>query len=68
MFQFIFNNILLQEQIYHVFNYIINYSIEYLDTSDDIKELLHEVDIINLDITINRIYIVTKRKNSNSYG
>ena len=32
-----------QEQIQHVILYIICYSLEYLDTSDEIKELLHEV-------------------------
>ena len=37
-----FNNSLLQEQIYHIFNYVINYSLEYLESSDDVKELLHE--------------------------
>ena len=32
-----------QEQIQHVILYIICYSLEYLDTLDEIKELLHEV-------------------------
>ena len=32
-----------QEQIQHVILYIICYSLEYLDTFDEIKELLHEV-------------------------
>jgi hypothetical protein len=32
----------LLDQLYHILNYIINYSLEYLDSSDDIKELLHE--------------------------
>lgn len=45
MFQSVFENNLLQDQIYHIICYIINYSLEYLDSSDDIKELLHEVKI-----------------------
>jgi hypothetical protein len=60
MFQYIFNSLLLQEQIYHVFNYVINYSIEYLETSDDIKELLHEVNINNLDPITNWICNTTR--------
>ena len=32
-----------QEQIHHVILYIICYSLEYLDNSNEIKELLHEV-------------------------
>jgi hypothetical protein len=43
MIQSVLNNSLLQDQIYHILNYIINYSIEYIESSDDIKELLHEV-------------------------
>ena len=35
--------IINQEQIQHVILYIICYSLEYLDTLDEIKELLHEV-------------------------
>lgn len=43
LFQTFFENNLLQDQIYHIICYIINYSLFYLDSSDDIKELLHEV-------------------------
>jgi len=43
MFQSVLENNLLQDQIYHIICYIINYSLDYLDSSDDIKELLHEV-------------------------
>ena len=31
-----------QEQIQHVIIYIVNYSLEYLEQSDEVKELLHE--------------------------
>ena len=44
MFQSVIENNLLQDQIYHIISYIINYSLDYLDSSDDIKELLHEVN------------------------
>jgi hypothetical protein len=44
MFQSIFENNLLQDQIYHIICYIINYSLDYIDSSDDIKEILHEVN------------------------
>lgn len=43
MFQNVFNNSLQQDQIYHILNYIFNYSLEYIESADDIKELLHEV-------------------------
>ena len=43
MFQSVLDNNLIQDQLYHIICYIINYSLDYLDTSDDIKELLHEV-------------------------
>lgn len=49
MFQSVFENNLLQDQIYHIICYIINYSLDYLESSDDIKEILHEV-FINLFI------------------
>lgn len=29
--------------MYHMLNYIVNYSLEYSESSDDLKELLHEV-------------------------
>ena len=35
------NNVLLQESLFCVFNYIINYSLDYLD-NDETKEILHE--------------------------
>lgn len=31
------------EQIFHLLSYLMQYSIEYLDSSEDIRELLHEV-------------------------
>ena len=31
----------IQEQLYHLFNYIIFYSVETYDQSEDSKELLH---------------------------
>jgi hypothetical protein len=46
----VFKNNYLQEQIYHIFNYIIVYSMDNLEGSDDVKELLHEVIFsINID-------------------
>lgn len=45
MFQSVLDNNLIQDQLYHIICYIINYSLDYLDTSDDIKELLHEVKL-----------------------
>lgn len=40
------NNPLANENAYHILNYIINYSLEYIDTSDDLKELLHETILL----------------------
>ena len=41
--QGIISSQLNQEQMQHVITYIINYSLEYMESSDDIKELLHEL-------------------------
>lgn len=46
-FQHIFNSsILLQESIYHIFNFILSYSLDHLENSDDTKELLHETTLL----------------------
>ncbi len=52
MFQSVYESNLLQDQIYHIICYITNYSLDYLDTCDDIKELLHEVKKFILDFFI----------------
>ena len=60
MFQSLFANNLLQDQIYHIICYIINYSLDYIDSSDDIKELLHEVKkfiLVNFLIFSSRYYL-----------
>ena len=41
-----------QEQIQHVILYIICYSLEYLDTLDEIKELLHEVLLLTSYLSV----------------
>ena len=42
LFQGILSSNYHQEQFYHICYYIISYSLDNLDTSEDIKELLHE--------------------------
>lgn len=46
MFQSVFESNLLQDQIYHIICYVINYSLDYIESSDEIKELLHEVYLL----------------------
>ena len=42
LFQGILSSNYYQEQFYHICSFIISYSLDYLDSSEDIKELLHE--------------------------
>jgi hypothetical protein len=32
----------IQEQLYHLFNYLLYYTVEFTDKQEDCKELLHE--------------------------
>lgn len=51
--QNIMSSKLNQEQIQHVISYIISYSLEYLETSDVIKELLHELLLLISYLALN---------------
>ena len=51
--QNIMSSQLNQEQIQHVISYIISYSLEYLETSDGIKELLHELLLLISYLALN---------------
>lgn len=37
----------MQEQVYHVFSYMLNYCTENYDSSEDVKDLLDEVACVN---------------------
>jgi hypothetical protein len=52
------NNSLVQDQMYHMLNYIVNYSLEYSESSDDLKELLHEVKKNQNFIFLKKIYFL----------
>lgn len=43
----------IQEQLYHLFNYLLYYTIETVDQQEDSKELLHETLLLIGYFTLN---------------